>query len=449
MSPVIPGEVWRRPWRKGERSTARQAGAALVLLWCTLAAGGVSPVLAQSVESELTPESEVLAREASHFVVPDFSDADLKSLNVQPPDKRFAIHFGAAVLPADYTMFSQDQTSRDQVGVQHDKYEIRSMRANAYGYFELWRRWTYLVSYEYKGLDHTPGTAIWQASDVKVATTFDGVGTLTLGKFKEPFVYEMVGDSANLPQSERLLSPFFKSRNVGVMLGNTMFDQRGTWAIGAYDNWLTTSTTFHDAGKDVAARVTLLPVWEDDGARYVHLGASLRYVGADSGSLRFKGNPASNVTSAYVDTGQMPGDHAWNSGLEAVWNEGPYSLLAEYATSSVSSSAKGNPNFKGYYLVASWVITGEHRPYDRKAAYARRVQPQGRWGAWEVMARYGRVDLDDSGVAGGNMHGWWSALNWWATRRWKFSVQYGDVTLDRFGETGHTKELLSRVQWIY
>jgi hypothetical protein len=28
----------------------------------------------------------------------------------------------------------------------------------------------------------------------------------------------MVGDAANLPQSERLLSPFFKSRNVGIQV---------------------------------------------------------------------------------------------------------------------------------------------------------------------------------------------------------------------------------------
>ena len=200
----------------------------------------------------------------------------------------------------------------------------------------------------------------------------------------------MVGDSANLPQSERLLSPFFKSRNIGVMFSNTMLDQRGTWAIGAYDNWLTTSSQFSEAGKDVAARVTLLPLWEEEGAQYLHLGASLRYVGADSDVLRFSGKPASNVTSNYVDTGSMSGNHAWNTGLEALWNVGPYSVLAEYVTSSVSSAASGNPNFKGYYVVASWIITGEHRPYDQKAAYHGGTAA-GSMGCVGDLARYGRA----------------------------------------------------------
>ena len=47
------------------------------------------------------------------------------------------------------------------------------------------------------------------------------------------------------------------------------------------------------------------------------------------------------------------------------------------------------------------------------------------------------------------MHGGWAAVNWWATRRWKLSVQAGNVDLDRFGLNGNTKEILSRLQWIY
>jgi hypothetical protein len=69
--------------------------------------------------------------------------------------------------------------------------------------------------------------------------------------------------------------------------------------------------------------------------------------------------------------------------------------------------------------------------------------PQGRWGAWELTARYGRVDLDGESVRGGGMDGWW------ATRRWKASVTYGDIDLDRDGLDGNTRTWLSRIQWIY
>jgi phosphate-selective porin OprO/OprP len=126
-----------------------------------------------------------------------------------------------------------------------------------------------------------------------------------------------------------------------------------------------------------------------------------------------------------------------------------FSLLGEYVTSSVSSRDSGDPEFDGYYVTAAYVLSGEHRPYDRKAGYARRVMPQDRWGAWELMARYGRVDLDDQSVRGGVMDGWWAGVNWWATRRWKASVTYGDIDLDRDGLDGNTRTWLSRIQWIY
>jgi phosphate-selective porin len=249
----------------------------------------------------------------------------------------------------------------------------------------------------------------------------------------------MVGDAANLPHSERLLSPFFISRNNGISLSNTMLDQRATWTVGGY--WGT--------GTDATARVTALPMISESGNEYLHVGASVRYYSGDDNKLRFKGKPASNVTSNYVDTGTLAADHAWNTGLEVLWAKGGYSLLGEYITSSVRSESLGTPRFDGWYLTAGWVLSGEHRPYDRKAGYARRVQPKGRWGALEAVARVGRVDLADGLVDGGEMDGYWLGLNWWATRRWKASVGYGNIDLDKGGLTGNTDTWLGRIQWIY
>jgi phosphate-selective porin len=59
------------------------------------------------------------------------------------------------------------------------------------------------------------------------------------------------------------------------------------------------------------------------------------------------------------------------------------------------------------------------------------------------------VDTTDATVAGGEMDGWWAGVNWWATRRFKASIGYGDIDLDRDGLVGNTKTLLTRLQWIY
>jgi phosphate-selective porin len=405
---------------------------------------------AQSVESDVPPPPPGAEAPRSDFALPEpVGDATLSRMNVVDEHDRFSVKFGLVVMPADYTWFSQDDASVQQVGEQDDEWEARSLRLMARGHFEFLRRWNYMLSYEYNGFDQDSDDADWSTTDVSLSTDFEGVGTLTIGKIKEPFVYEMVGDAANLPHHERLLSPFFVSRNNGLKLSNTMLDQRGTWSIGWYNDWYVGGDSFGDSGNDVAARVTVLPLLSADGSQYLHVGAGIRYYAGDNDTLRFKGKPASNVADNYVDTGTFAGDHAWNGSLEVLWANRGYSLLGEYVRSEVRASSVGNPTLEGWYLTGSWILSGEHRPYDRKAGFARRVMPQGHWGAFELVGRVGRVDLDDAGLDGGTMTGWWGAVNWWASRRWKASIGYGDIELERSGLTGDTKTVLARIQWIY
>jgi phosphate-selective porin OprO and OprP len=407
----------------------------------------LSQAWGQSPESDLTPESEGLARDADEYAVPPgIPDATLKRFDIEDAKDRFDVKFGIVAL-VDYTSFDQDDASYGQVGNQSDKLEARSLRLSARGFFNLGRRWDYMASYEYKGFDQT-SESDWNVTDLRIGTKL-GPGTLTIGKIKQAHVYEMVGDAANLPHHERVLSPFFVSREVGVSYAGQMPDQAGTWSIGWHNNWLTENEDWGDSGNDFAARVTWLPLWQEEGRNFVHLGGSVRYVGNDRDVLRMRGKPASNAASDFVDTGNLDSDHAWNFGLEALANKGPWSLLAEYVQADVNSTAAGDPSFSGWYLTGSWVVTGDYRPYDRKAGYARRVMPQGEWGAVELVARVGRVDLEDAAVDGGTMDGWWLGVNWWATRRWKASIGYGNIDLDRFGIEGHTETLLSRIQWIY
>jgi len=411
---------------------------------------GAGPAFAQSVESDVTPESAHLVKDSSEYALPQIvSDQSLQSMQYEDAHDRFSVKLGIVLLPADYTTFDQDADSKAQVGNQRDEFEARSLRLMARGHFEFFRKWNYVLSYEYKGFDQT-STADWNATDIKVSTQLGPrLGTLALGKMKEPYAYEMVGDAANLPQHERFLSPFYRSRNVGVQFSNTILDQRATWAVGWFNDWWVEGQSWSGSGNDFAGRLTALPVWSDDGAGYLHVAASARYYGAVDDQLRYKGKPASNVADDYVDTGKVPGDHAWHTGLEALWNVRGYSLLAEYVRADLSTRDGSSPTLDGYYVTASWIVTGEYRPYDRRAGYARRVLPSGRWGAVELIGRGGRVDLDDGSVRGGAMDGWWAGVNWWGSGRYKVSIGYGNIDLDRFGMTGNTKTLLTRLQWIY
>jgi len=105
--------------------------------------------------------------------------------------------------------------------------------------------------------------------------------------------------------------------------------------------------------------------------------------------------------------------------------------------------------FQGCYVTASWILTGETRPYDRTVAYARRVMPRGRWGAPELVARFSHVDLEDGSIAGGVFDKVYVGVNWWATRRWKLGVGGGRTWLDRDNLDGVTDSLICRFQWVY
>lgn len=378
-------------------------------------------------------------------IVPDIPDSLLARTSIS--HDRFSFKLGLAFL-VDYTAFSQDEASLTQVGSQRDQAELRDFRIMGRGHLDVLADWRYAISLQYKGFAQDPGQRNWQVADLSLSTNLGSFAQVTFGKVKQTYVYEMVGDAANLPQAERLLGPFFKSRDIGIKLGNTAFGKRATWAVGWFNDWLINDEAFDVSGHQVTGRLTALPVWTDDSRRYLHLGISGRYNGADNDELRFSGKPESNVADLFVDTGTLDASHAWQLGLEVLYADGPFSVLAEYAQAWVATA--GGASLNGWYVTGSWIVTGGGpRPYDRAVGYARRVPITRRHGELELVGRFGRLDLDDADVSGGTLTKWYLGANWWATTRWKASVGYGNASLDRFDLEGRTGIFLARLQWIF
>jgi len=407
------------------------------------------PLTFFQLSGELAAQTEDLPPPPSGYksAVPDLSDKALDQTKVNTT--WFTLRFGFAPI-IDYSIFSQDQASLDQVGEQQNTFQVRSGRIQLRGdlFHSNAHPWRYLFSIEYRGLDNDP-TSTWNITDVALTIPVGPLGSLQMGKVKEPFVYEMVGDAANLGQVERLLSPFFVSRNVGFRLSNTMLHERGTWSVGVFNDWILSDIPLSSNGTSISARMTSVPVWGDSGRKFLHLGLAYRYQGADRDSLRLRGRPESNVTDYFVDTEKFPGDYLQTLGLELLASSGPWSVLAEFSQAWTKAPERSNPSFNGWYVLGSWVVTGENRPYDRKAGYARRVMPRGHWGAVELVARVGRVDLADAGISGGELVKWYGGINWWANRRWRASGGYGNASLDRFDLEGTLKQYFFRLQWIY
>ncbi|MBL9136149.1 MAG: hypothetical protein JNK85_09790 [Verrucomicrobiales bacterium] len=406
----------------------------------------------QSAESDPAPakgefEAQPLPPPTEPYLVPDIPQSLADQIAVR--ERWLTLKVGIVAI-ADYSAFLQDDASVTQVGKQKDQWEARAARLMLRGTIGREYRVSYLVAAEYKGFESEPED-LWSLTDLSATFPIAGPATqLTFGKTKETFAYEMVGDAANLPHQERVLSPFFVSRNVGARLSHVFGEgQRATASVGVYNDAWVNGDPLDSSGTDASARFTALAWDEAEGTRFLHLGIAGRYVGADENTLRYKGRPESNVADNYVDSGNLEGDHAWHLGLEALWNQGPFSLLAEYQYAWTHAPNEGDPEFSGYYLTASWVITGETRPYDRTVGYARRVMPKGRWGAPELVARFSHVDLDDRTVDGGEFDKTYLGLNWWATRRWKLGFGWGRTWLDRSNLDGVTDSFHTRFQWVY
>jgi len=380
------------------------------------------------------------------YLFPDIPDAWAQAVRYKNEHFSAAFLFGGLI---DYTTFDQDQQSIDQVGEQENTLEARSVRFLFAGTLDFIGPWAYVVAVESNRFDQATESPALTVMDAAVMRSFaGGASRLKIGKQKQAFVYEMVGDSANLVQHERFLGPFFAARSWGVSYAHTFKEKRLGLQLGWYNDWFEDGGSFSGQGNQLAFRLTGLPLWRDEGATLFHVGISARYQEDENDFLHYRGRPGSNVADFYVDSGSFEADYSLHLGLEALWQGRNLTVLGEYTKASVTAESVGNPQFDGFYVTASYVFNGELRPYNTTVRYSRRVIPGSGWGALEPFAWFGRVDLDDAAISGGRMDKWSVGLNWWATRRWKMSIGYGDIELDRFGVVGITRQTLFRIQWI-
>jgi phosphate-selective porin OprO and OprP len=349
-----------------------------------------------------------------------------------------SVHLSGAVL-GDYTMFSQDQTNIDQVGVQPSQPQLRAARIVVQG--NLTPGMFFYFAPNFNGLNTTPPKDQFQIYDLYLGFRTP-IGLLSVGQQKETFVYEMVGLSMNLPQQERALNAFFQSRALGIKLASPLFNhERATYSMGWFP--------LNYDGNQFTSRVTYLPYISDDDEHYVHVGVDYRYLGAANHTLQFSGKPESDVADNYVNTGKFPANYANELDYEFVGTVKSFSLYGEYARAWVNAPASLNPEFFGYYILGSWVISGESRPYDRANGYAKRIIPTKPSGAWELVVRFSRDDLNSGLVNGGAMGLGYAGVNWWRNAYWKFGLGYGFAGLTADDSFGIMKRLLFRVQWAH
>jgi phosphate-selective porin OprO/OprP len=354
-------------------------------------------------------------------------------VRAETTDGNFELRLGGRT-QADFAFFSEDEDVKSDVGEVENGAEFRRARLHVGG--TIYERVTFQAEYDFAG-----GEA--EFKDVYMGLLdLPYVGDLLVGHFKEPFSLEELTSSRFITFMERALpNAFSPSRNMGIMLANAVFDERATWAMGVFRDSDDFGSSSEDGGFNFTGRLTGLPYFTDGGRRLVHLGAAYSHGDPEGDEIGFSQRPEAHLAPRFVDTGDVPTDGLDRMGLEAAWVHGPFSLQGEYLRTWVDTSG-ATPSFDGYYVQASYFITGEHRPYKTGRGSFDRVRVnrpflfgEGGPGAWEVATRYSAIDLSDEDVRGGRLSDVTGGVNWHLDDNVRVSANYVWANLHTVGDT--------------
>ena len=214
---------------------------------------------------------------------------------------------------------------------------------------------------------------------------------ITIGKAKEPFGLETMTSSKDTTTIERSMasSAFSPGRNVGIGLSGEI--NQMTWALGLYE---ANEENEDQNNYAVTTRFTYTP-WHNEHNNLLHLGLAGSIRDFDGEEYKIKERAEVHTADKIVTSAKILADQANLLGLEAAWVKGPFSLQAEYMTAAIKAEAEENANYTGYYLQASYFLTGESRLYE--GGSFSEIKPHAKSGAWELAARYSVLDAEDNG----------------------------------------------------
>ncbi len=348
----------------------------------------------------------------------------------------------------------QDRQSEFQVG-DLDEFsggEVRGLRFGGVGTLNFDKPWVWTIfgathafdegfdaieSDDYTLFDLRLDIPIWEKT------------SFSIGKQKEPISMERLMALGHGPQQERaaVSDALLPSRNVGVVMAGTLADDRMTLAGGAFNNWLDKDqpSSFSDNATQYVGRATWVPYLSDNESTLLHVGGGFRHSNSKEG-FRTQVGPEFNQAPDFLATDFFLPKETMTYQGEASLRSGPFWLHGEYVRTDVDSREYSDPTLDGYHITASWILTGEVRPYNDRVGIFRpipvaRTVDQNGWGAWEISTRFSTMDMNEApgsvmGAGAGEMDVWSLGVNWWLTPYMNFNVNYRYITLDRFAEEG-------------
>lgn len=340
-------------------------------------------------------------------------------------------------LQTDWAYTTGDKKVEAKFGKSSSGTEFRRARVSMAG--SLYEAVEYKIEY-----DFATGAAKILDGYLQV-NNLPWVGSARIGHTKEPFgLNQLLSDKHDsFMEAPSMQDTFIPKRNLGILIQNTAFDKRMTWALGGFRQSDDVGKGFgSDAMYNLTGRLTGLPWYEEQGRKLVHLGLSYSHRFRNNDPTRFSVRPEVHLAPVFVDTGNIVSDgiNLINPELAVVY--GPFSFQAEYTKAMVEMpKGKGKGlDFSGYYMEASYFLTGENRTYKPAAGTFGPTSPMhnfdghGHWGAFEIATRYSALDLNDQKVRGGRLYGITTGVNWYLNPSVRLMANYNMAHRSTLGD---------------
>lgn len=373
-------------------------------------------------------------------------------LNVSTADTNFVFKVRGYVQADSRTFLGGDEAVKG-----NDTFLLRRVRPIFEG--AVWKNYEYRLMLDFaSGITSGTGNNGF-LQDGYINVHYWDEAQLQFGKFKEPVGLERLQSGANLLFIERGLPTYLvPNRDVGVqlhgrILGNTIAYQLG-YFNGVEDGG-SGDIEVSDDGKDAAARLFVQPFDQMSLESLKKFGIGIAAThGSHEGALRNYGTSGQQTwfrwrtgTGASAATANVLADgDTERLAPQAYYYWGPFGIFGEYVLSSHdvvrragTATTRDSFDNRAWQIAASCFVTGEENSFG--AATPRRPFVLGGegWGAWEIAARVGQLELDDRIFRDRDRNGapdfatsasahkareWGVGVNWHLNRNVKASVNY-------------------------
>ena len=368
------------------------------------------------------------------------------------PGRFSTMKFGLGFLYefAGYSQNAIGKQQTDSIGSPlESSFSVRDFRLLASGQFKTKATISWKIGVMYDGASRT-----WFVRETGFMFGVPQLrGNIFVGRTKEGFSLNKVMNGYSGWTMERQMAidviPILAD---GVKWLGYLPKQKIFWNAGVFADWLSKGQSFSTYKWQTALRVGWLPIYSPEEKTVLHIGVNYRYGEPVDGAIRVRSKPEANDAPRFIDTGTFQSDHSTHMGGEVYYSTGPWMFGSEVYTHRFTSSSTDNPVFFGGDAVASYMLTGESRPYNTATGIfgfvpVNRPVFQGGPGAWEVLVRYSTLDLDGGTIQGGKFWRITPMVNWYLSKDLRFELAYGYGVLDRFNLKGATQFFQARLQF--